>query len=154
MEIDIRPLLNHNVDEINISKTYQIPNTYYENTDIIDLKEVNVVGKIVLEQEIPQIKCMIQGEMILEDTISLEEISYPYEIKYEDEIEKNCKKNENTLDIFMFLWENIVLEVPLRFTKVKDLSEYRGDGWRLISEEEFAIQNNPFAELLKNKKEE
>ena len=53
------------------------------------------------------------------------------------------------LDIFSFLWENIVLEVPLRFTKVKDLSKFHGDGWKLISEEERNQTSNPFNDLLK-----
>ena len=75
-------------------------------------------------------------------------------ILYDDILEENCKKNENTLDIFQFLWENIVLEIPLQFTKVKDLSKFHGDGWKLIREEELITSNNPFADLLKDFKEE
>ena len=74
--------------------------------------------------------------MIIPDSISLENIDYPYEIEYDDYLEDNCKKNENILDIFQFLWENIVLEVPTYFTEVKDFSKIQGDGWRLIREED------------------
>ena len=87
--------------------------------------------------------------MIINDSISLEEINYPYSIEYDDYLEDNCKKNENILDIFQFLWENIVLEVPLQFTKVSDLSKYHGDGWKLISEDDLEKRNNPFNDLLK-----
>ena len=69
-------------------------------------------------------------------------------------IEENCIKSKNTLDIFLFLWENIVLEVPLQFTKVEDLSKFHGDGWKLVSEEELVKNNNPFGDLLKDFKEE
>ena len=58
------------------------------------------------------------------------------------------------LDIFQFLWENIVLEIPLQFTKVKDLSKFHGDGWKLVSEDELTTRNNPFSDLLKDFEEE
>ena len=101
------------------------------------------------------IKATITGNIIIEDSISLEPLEYPISIEYDDILEENCKKNENTLDIFQFLWENIVLEIPLQFTKVEDLSKFHGDGWRLISEDELKKHNtNPFSELLKDFKEE
>ena len=100
------------------------------------------------------IDCKISGEMTIADSISLEPVEYHFETEYDDIIEENCKKSENTLDIFQFLWENIVLEVPLQFTKVKDLSEFHGDGWKLISEDELKTSNNPFNDLLKDFEEE
>ena len=54
----------------------------------------------------------------------------------------------------MILWENIVLEVPLQFTKVTDFSKFQGDGWKLVSENEPTTNNNPFSELLDKMKEE
>ena len=84
----------------------------------------------------------------MEDSISLEEIEVPINTDFSDFLEEIWKKDENKLDIFEFLWENIVLEVPLRFTKVKDLSKFHGDGWRLISEEERNQTSNPFNELI------
>ena len=92
--------------------------------------------------------------MTIADSISLEPVEYPFSIEYDDIIEENCKKSENVLDIFQFLWENIVLEIPLQFTKVKDLSKFHGDGWKLISEDELKSSNNPFNDLLKDFKEE
>ena len=89
------------------------------------------------DELVEYIKCNISGEMIIADSISLEPIEYPFFIEYDDIIEENCKKSENTLDIFQFLWENIVLEVPLQFTKVEDLSKFHGDGWKLISEDDY-----------------
>ena len=92
--------------------------------------------------------------MIIKDSISLEEVSYPFEIQFDDFLPENYIKNENTLDILGFLWENIVLEVPLRFTKVQDLSKYQGDGWRVVREDERINPNNPFLELLNDFEEE
>ena len=161
MNIDLTPLHSHTIDKIEITNIYNIPEEYYQNMGVKKLDNVKVDGYIYLspseediEVEIDSINCKIEGTMTIEDSISLEPIEYPFSIEYDDEIDENCKKNENTLDIFSFLWENIVLEVPLRFTKVSDFSKLRGDGWKLVSENELTTNNNPFSELLDKMKEE
>ena len=155
MDIDLKLLHTGNVDSIDISGSYNIKEEYYKNTDIIKLEEVVVDGKVVRkyndDEELDDyIICSIKGNMIIPDSISLEEVEYPYEIEYDDFLGENNKKSENILDIFAFLWENILLEVPLQFTKVRDLSKFHGDGWRLLSEEEKILENNPFSDLLKD----
>ena len=161
MNIDYSLLVSGSVNDIDISNTYSIPKEYFENTDVIALNEIKVEGKIYqgISEDDPEetteyIKCKITGEMTVADSISLEPVEYPFSIEYDDIIEENCKKSENVLDIFQFLWENIVLEIPLQFTKVKDLSKFHGDGWKLISEDDLVASNNPFADLLKDFKEE
>ena len=161
MNIDLTPLHSHIVDQIDITNTYSIPEEYFGTTGIKKLDRVQVEGYIYLTpseddvaEEVDSIKCQVKGNMIIEDSISLELVEYPFSIEYDDIIEENCKKSENTLDIFSFLWENIVLEVPLQFTKVKDFSKFRGDGWKLVSENELTDNNNPFSELLEKMKEE
>ena len=154
MFIDLTLLNSNTVNEIDISNTYSIPKSYYENTDIISLNNVLVKGKIKRidneeDESTLYIDAIIDGIMIIPDSISLEEVEYPFHIEYNDFYEENDKNNENTLDIFAFLWENIVLEVPLQFTKVTDLSKFHGDGWKLISEEDRNHEANPFSELLK-----
>ena len=154
MLIDLSLLNSNTVNEIDISNTYSIPKEYFENMGVISIDNVKVDGKITRVLNEDEELCLyanaiIDGVMILPDSISLEEIEYPFHIEYDDYLDENCKNNENTLDIFTFLWENIVLEVPLQFTKVSDLSKYHGDGWKLISEDERNLQDNPFSELLK-----
>ena len=155
MDIDLKLLHSKKVDKIDITNKYDIPDQYIDKNLVLSLKNIQVDGKIYVgSDDEDRIDCTIKGNMILEDSISLEPIEYPFSIKYDDILEENSKKNENTLDIFSFLWENIVLEVPLQFTKVKDLSKFHGDGWKLISEDEITNSNNPFGDLLKDFKEE
>ena len=154
MNIDLSLLNSNTVNEIDISNTYSIPKSYFENMGVIAIDNVKVNGKITRQMNEDEELCLyanaiIDGVMIIPDSISLEEVEYPFHIEYDDYLDENCKNSENILDIFTFLWENIVLEVPLQFTKVKDLSKFHGDGWKLISEEERNLQNNPFSELLK-----
>ena len=154
MDIDLSLLHSNTVSDIDISNTYNIPKEYFENTDVIKLDNIKVNGVVTRhlneDNELcDYLKATIDGSMVIPDSISLEEVDYPFHIEYDDYLEENSKKSENILDIFAFLWENIVLEVPLQFTKVKDLSKFHGDGWKLISEDERNLQNNPFSELLK-----
>ena len=153
--IDLSLLHSNTVEEIDISGEYKILEEYYQNTEIKKLDGIKVEGKVIRKENDDYqlddyIECTITGEMIIPDSITLDNVSYPFTVEYDDFIFENSLKNENLLDILAFLWENIVLEVPLQFTKVSDLSEFHGDGWRLISEEELKKDKNPFSELLKD----
>ena len=94
--------------------------------------------------------------MILKDSVSLEEITYHFSNHLEEEVTEKVKNIENTLDILSVLWENIVLEVPIRYSVVDDYSDYQGDGWHLVSEEEYEKEegNFPFRNLLEGKEKE
>ena len=166
MNINLTPLQSQIVQEIDITNTYDIPKSYYDSFKIVSkLDKVQVTGKITLKLVADTddtkdnlreyVEASITSNATLIDSISLEEVNYPISIKYDDFLDENSKKNQNTLDIFQFLWENIVLEIPLKYTKVEDFSKFHGDGWKLISEDDLVTkENNPFAELLKDTKEE
>ena len=155
MDIDLTLLHNGSVNSISLDNKYKIDKDYYKDTEIIDLSDIEVIGNITRREDEDNeledyIECSINGTMIIPDSISLEEVEYPFMIEYSDILLENWKKSKNTLDIFAFLWENILLEVPLQFTKVRDLSKFHGDGWRLLSEENKTLENNPFSDLLKD----
>ena len=150
MYIDLTPLHSNIVNDIDISDKYKIPKEYIYEESVLEVKDINFNEKNLLKDDEDYIECSIIGKILMEDSITLEPIDYDINIKYDDFIDDIYKKNENTLDIFQFLWENIVLEVPLQFTRVDDLSKFHGDGWKLISEDELKEKNNPFRDLLKD----
>ena len=152
--MDLSSLHSMVVSNISIHDKFSFDEELYHHPDILKLSEVLVDGDIVIKDFKDAFVGVIKGSMVLADSISLEEVSYPFEIDFDDYLPENYIKNENTLDIFGFLWENIVLEVPLRFTKVQDLSKYHGDGWRIIREDERRNENNPFLKLLNDFEEE
>ncbi len=153
MKIDLSLLHTNQVSEVSIHNSYSFTDDY-TCPDILGLSDIKVDGIITLRDDKDVFIGTISGTMIIKDSISLEEVSYPFEIQFDDFLPENYIKNENTLDILGFLWENIVLEVPLRFTKVQDLSKYQGDGWRVVREDERINPNNPFLELLNDFEEE
>ena len=54
----------------------------------------------------------------------------------EEEIDQNKLNDEFFLDLLDVLWENIVLEIPVRVVKEGVKSEdLHGEGWELVTKE-------------------
>ncbi len=127
-----------NKSELNINKKIDIDEIFefseenFKQAGIINAKNIKFVGNLFynLADEI-KLEGTLSGELILEDAVDLSEFLYKIDIKI-DKIIENC---ENTLDINEILWENIVLEVPIRATN-KELGSLKGSGWKVINEDE------------------
>ena len=161
MNIDLTKLITTHIEEIEVSGEVNIPDTLFERTQIRKLKDVNFTGSIVkLCDGDYQISGNLVGVMVLPDDITLESV----EVNFASEIEENFSdfsKNEeknleivkNRLDITEFLWQNILVEIPLQVVSEKNAHiTLEGDGWRLITEEELELEksnNSPFSELSK-----
>lgn len=154
MEIDISKLYNHTLSTLNIDKEVIIPKENFKNTDIKGLKNVTFKGNIQNLEEVFNLKGVVTGTMVLEDNISLDEIDYEFSAEIDEEIEENEENSSNILDITDVLWQNILLEVPLKLTNVTNFDEYHGDGWKLISEDSIKSTNNPLKELEEMLREE
>jgi len=108
--------------------------------------------KLNMDDEI-ELDLLLTGEMLLIDSVTLDEFTKPFSIKIEQTINENDENNQeyfdkmqNTLDIEEILWQNIVLEVPIRIRKDdKDIS-LSGEGWGLNKEDEEEIDPR-FAKL-------
>ncbi len=139
MEID---LVNLEKQELYLDNDFKIDTSIYQNKDIIDLKNLHVKGSLKLNSiENLCLNLNLTGIMVLKDSVTLNLIDYPLDIKIEEEYPLNkefldyyCKKDENILDIIKILWENIVLEVPIRLTTTNN-TNLKGDGWSLGGEE-------------------
>ena len=152
---DISKLKNNTVQSLEINEKIEFPEEKLKGNEIQRLEDIKVTGKIArVESSTYHITLNITGNMVLLCARSLEEVDYPLNIFIDENISEEPESGEiqvifqNSLDIFAIVWENIVLEVPLQFTKVEDLKNFRGDGWRLVSEDEITNSNNPFKDLL------
>ena len=56
---------------------------------------------------------------------------------------------QNSLDIFAIVWENIILEVPLRVVKEDANFISEGNGWSLVEENDKEEVNSPLSDLQK-----
>ena len=153
-QIDLSLLHSNTIEEVQIEDDILFDKELYKNTDIQGFNFVHVNGLIRRSNEEDDIiNVDVDGEMILVDAISNEEVNYPFSFKIEGSLSEILGNCPNTLDILELLWENIVLEVPLKFTTVTDFSKFQGDGWKLVSDED-AHKDNPFNEILKEFGEE
>ena len=155
MNIDI-VRLNNDIDKnILIDTTYSFSKEEMQGTDLLKLDNVkivgelhkNVLGNIVLSAE-------VSGVMVLPCAVTLKPVDYPFSIVIDDEIEKlyeNIEENpinlQNTIDILPIIWENILMEIPMRVVS-SDAENVKlsGDGWKLVTDED--NKNNPLSELM------
>ena len=147
--IDLTILYSGSTEELSFDGDYTIPKEAINDSRVIELSTIIVSDSNIkkIENEF-DIICNIEGKMKLNDSVTLEEVWYPFKIEINEKLDEFIEKNQKSLDIIEFLWQNIVLEVPLRYTLVSNYSDYHGDGWKLVSEEE--LGNNPFKTLLNN----
>jgi len=153
MNIELDELFCHNTDKIIIDEDVLFTEEY-TSSDIQELKNVHFSG-LIRESSDTTIKLegTLTGTMVMEDSISLEDVDYSFSCEIDENLDEILENNQNTIDILEILWQNIVLEIPLKFTIVEDLSKYQGDGWKVISEDEIK-RDNPFSILTENMKEE
>ena len=147
----IKDLLDNKVSSIDIDDLFVIPEDYYSGTDILDLSKIKVTGSLTYpasDNLFLDVDC--NGSMKLKDSVSLEPVDYPFSFKINENVTDLLEKDQFTLDIISILWENIVLEIPIRYSEVTNYDEYTGDGRSVISADDVKDNtNNPFKDLLK-----
>ena len=90
-----------------------------------------------------QILLNIKCELTLICSVSLKDVKMPVDIdvneyisQMDENIEENNKIINNTIDLIPIIWQNIILEVPLKVISDEASREnLSGDGWRLITDE-------------------
>lgn len=121
-------------DKIEIDEDFTYDEEYLSVSKIKRLDKVHAKG-LVFQNELDEykIRISVNGTMVLSDSVTLEDINYDFAFDIDDVIDENCIKNENMLDINELLWQNIVLEVPIRYTK-SDADNLKGDNWEVKTE--------------------
>ena len=143
--------LNSNIDSsVDINKDYKFSKEQLENTELIELN-CHIEGAITknLQNEL-WLDCYLDGVMILPCAITLKPTKYEFSVDINDSFdnlfEKNDKNYSNSIDIFPIIWENILMEIPMRVVSesAHDV-KLSGDGWKLITDEDNT--SSPLAEL-------
>ena len=159
MNIDLTKLMTNIEDETVINENFELDESFFKNTPIRALKNTSFSGGVTkLCDGSYEIEGCIKGIMILPDDITLENVEYPFESSIKEKFsetgtaeENNLKIIQNRLDITDILWQNILVEIPLKVkSKKSENLTLKGNGWRLVTEEEIAHGNNsPLSELSK-----
>ena len=156
MNIDLIRLKNDVLKSIEIDQKITFDKDYFNGTDLLDLHDVYASGNLT-KDSLGDI-CLylnVEGKMILPCAITLEEVEHDFSFVIDDKLEnilyelKNDKKIENTIDILPIIWENILMEIPMRVVSPNaKLDKLKGDGWQFVTEEVSRV--NPELEKLKD----
>lgn len=156
MEIDITDLRYNHKDYIEVNEDVIVEKEKLSETDIIELKDTKVKGTIYKYGDTDyEINFLLEGVMVLPCSLTLKPTNYKFSTEitgiYSElmqEIEKYSQNIENSLDIFPIIWENILMEIPIKVTcpEATDL-KLSGDGWKLVTEDSVGETKGAFDKL-------
>lgn len=144
MLLDLTKLQNRKENELTFNEVITLDEELYKDTDIRSLSPLAVSINIhrVTDSDY-SMDLNIKGTMVLPCSVTLKDVNYPFEVKTELKVSNNDENDEeyvkimqNNIDIIPIIWQNIVLEIPLRVVS-EDISDspVEGDGWKLIRED-------------------
>ena len=150
--------LNNNIDKyISVSEEYSFTEEELSGTDLLKLDDVKINGEI-FKNSLGNIELSldVEGVMVLPCAITLKPVNYPFNVEISGEIEElmeNIEENstnfQNSIDILPIIWENILMEIPMRVVSIEaensDITK-EGEGWKFVTEEE--EKTSPLSELM------
>ena len=157
-----------NALNVTFDEAPEISDEYFRNNSRINsVKDVRVQGRGFLDEENDCFRVFLEisGTMLVPDAVSGEEIEYPFETESEEvyaftpSTEDGVRTAEgDVVDLLEAVVDDIILEVPMQYS-ITDPEDYpSGDGWRVITEEEYQRsqedRRDPRLAKLKEYKEE
>ena len=123
------------------------PDEMFHNLSQINgLKDVHVVGQGRLDMKNRQlyVDFNVKGQMILPCAVSLEDVNYPFDIEstvifafYKpQEDEELIEVKRDTVDLTPVVFQEIMMEVPMRVVKEGATLKTKGNGWKVLNEED------------------
>ena len=161
MIINLTKLITNLSDEILLDDTIEIDKSYLENTDIKDISKVKINGNIKPYDSNFELNANIKCTLTLICSVSLKDVKYDVDININEiigesndiiDIEENNKIINNSIDLIPIIWQNIILEVPLKVIS-PDVTpkNIEGDGWKFITDEKVMDKDiDPRLEKLKD----
>ncbi len=134
MKIDLRKLYASN--SLPINEDIQIPADMYEKMGVLKMDTVSVNGIVSVNYDDNiELNLHLKGSFVMPCAITGDEVNVPFECQIEDEISENSLNNNFFLDLLDILWENIILEIPIRVIKEGAVTKHlKGDGWEVAGE--------------------
>lgn len=151
LNIDITKLRSGIENCITINETYSFSKEELENSGILELNDIKINGEITKNSlDDYNINIIVEGIMVLPCSVTLKPVNYDFNINIDgnltemlSEFNENYENNQKTIDIFPIIWENILMEIPIRIVS-DDISDVKtqGEGWELITEDKNPVNPN------------
>ncbi len=134
---------------VTVDEDTVLPEDAFDGFSLIDgAKDVHVSGTGFLDTDEDRFYAdlHITGSMLVMDAISGRQIAVPFETDasetyafepVEDEDEDIRVVTDDVIDLMPAVRDAILMEVPLQVTDVDPQDYPSGDGWRVITEEEY-----------------
>jgi uncharacterized protein len=156
MIIDLIRLKNNIEKTIEIDNDIEVPESLIKETEMLSLKELHAEGylkKDALDEIVLSLN--INGVMVLPCAITLKPVDHSFNTTIEGNLEEilkemneNFKKVENSIDILPIIWENVLMEIPLRVVSEEGKkTSLQGDGWKLTNDNDAKEVNPELAKL-------
>lgn len=157
MNFDLLRLKNGIDKRIIVDEVYSFSEEELKGTDVTKLDNVHINGEITLNAlGDVYLSLEVDGVMIIPCAVTLKPVEYPFNIIIEGDLAEISEENEekfiNSIDILPIIWENILMEIPMRVvSEGADISNLKGDGWRVITDKEENVNSelSKLEELLK-----
>ena len=157
MNIDITRLRSGVDKTLSINENILISEEKIKEAGLLDIE--NLVTDILLYKNALLDICAkikISGYLIIPCSVTLKPVKHQFLIELDDEITnlyeeigENDKNIQNTIDILPIIWENILMEIPMRVVSENaSFEKTSGEGWKLLTEEKDEILNPEFAKLM------
>lgn len=153
MNIDLTRLLNSYIDEVKFEDFIEFDKEYIKNTDIRSISIIQVSGSVKKTmEELYSLSIDVSGNMILPCSVSLEDVEIPIDINISEILTDNpdldeeyLKVNGKSIDIKPIIWQNILMEIPIKIVKEGlNRNNFNGAGWKLLTEDD--LNSNKEAE--------
>ncbi len=134
-----------------IDEVYSFSKEELKDSSILRLDNVNINGNITknsVDEYIINVE--VRGTMVLPCSVTLKPVDYDFCIQIEGniiqmmtEFNEKFENNQKTLDILPIIWENILMEIPIRIVS-DDISDVKtkGEGWELITDDKQMVNPN------------
>ena len=159
MPINLTKLMTGLTNDIKVKDEVEIPKQLLSNTDIRDISKVKIDGYITSHDNNNfEVNLNIKCTLVLICSVSLKNVDFEIDVNISEIIgenseilEENNKIINNTIDLIPIIWQNILLEVPLKVVSPDIINKnIYGDGWKFITEEEDKNEDiDPRLEKLK-----
>lgn len=146
MKWAIAQLIKHGSEVFEINELVDFSDILKKNDEIRNLSKVKVTGTGQLQGKKIVFTLHIEGEMTLPCALTLDDVNYPYsidtvEIFVLDSEDYNEDDDEylvtgTTVELAPVVWQNIVLQKPLRVVKEGAYEELKNQGIELESEDD------------------
>ena len=137
-----------NKDITDIDLKYSFTKEECEKAQIIKLDDMIVSGFLQKNGDDFYLDIKIEGLMVLPCSVTLKPIEKDLSINIAGnlkELSEIAINSSNSIDIFPIVWENVLVEIPMKVTSDESLEKSEGRGWKFLEENE--TKENEFSKL-------